>query len=86
MPSTVSRSVAARIPMESYFDLKVLADYDGLTMSDYLNKVLHEHLLSNADMIVSIKSVKKEFNFKDSIAQLKRILGKTDDENFKNIK
>jgi predicted DNA-binding protein len=77
MSSTVSRSVAARIPMESYFDLKVLSDYYSLSTSDHLNKILHDYLVNNADLILTVKSIKEKPDLKASIDIMKKILGKT---------
>jgi predicted DNA-binding protein len=58
MASSVTKSVAARIPIELYYQLKDLAQFDDLTMSDYLTKIINNHINSNLDRVKAIGEVK----------------------------
>jgi predicted DNA-binding protein len=60
MASSVTKSVAARIPIELYYHLKDLAQFDDLTMSDYLTKIINNHINSNLEKVKAIGEVKDD--------------------------
>lgn len=74
--ANVTKAVAARIPFENYYQLHSLAEFEGMTMSDYLNVVISQHLEGKANLIETLKEGQKAGDLKALINKMQRVIEK----------
>lgn len=79
MPSKITKSIAARIPIELYYEIVRLAKNENLNLNDYLSRLLYNHVMGDQDKLDNVE--KKESQIKSLLPALRRMAEKIDKEN-----